>query len=124
MQTTYLDPVQIPDSQVSVCEQASPSLHDVPFGAMGFEQRPVAGLQIPATWHASLAVQTTGFEPVQIPEWHVSVWVHLFRSLHEIPSGARGFEHRPVAGLQVPTRWHVSLSAHSTEVPAHAPPLH
>jgi hypothetical protein len=47
--------------------QAFPSLHDVPFGAAGFEQSPVAGLHVPATWHASLAVHVTGFDPTHAP---------------------------------------------------------
>ena len=46
---------------------ALPSLHDVPSGAVGFEQAPVVGLHTPTAWHLSLAVQTTGFEPVHAP---------------------------------------------------------
>ena len=38
----------------------------VPLVAVGFEQMPVAGLHVPAVWHWSLAVQTTGL-PVQTP---------------------------------------------------------
>jgi hypothetical protein len=38
---------------------ALPSLHEVPFAATGFEHTPVLGLQVPATWHASLAVHVT-----------------------------------------------------------------
>jgi hypothetical protein len=34
---------------VSVCVQALPSLHDVPFAAAGFEHVPVAGLHVPGT---------------------------------------------------------------------------
>jgi len=30
---------------------AFPSVHEVPFGAFGFEQTPVLVLQVPATWH-------------------------------------------------------------------------
>src|SRR4051812_12735645 len=40
---------------------------DVPSGAVGLEQVPVCGSQSPATWHWSLAVQTTGLPPVQTP---------------------------------------------------------
>jgi hypothetical protein len=47
-------------------------------------------------------VQTTGFDPVHVPDWHVSVCVQPFPSLHEVPFGALGFEHAPVPGLQVP----------------------
>jgi hypothetical protein len=46
--------------------QALPSLQVVVSLANGLEQVPVVGLQTPATWHASLAVQTTGV-PWQLP---------------------------------------------------------
>jgi hypothetical protein len=39
---------------------------------------------------------------VHEPAWHVSVCVHALPSLHEAPSLLFGFEHVPVAGLQVP----------------------
>ena len=48
---TGLEPAQVPLSHVSVCVQAFPSLHAVPLGASGLEHVPVAGLQVPATWH-------------------------------------------------------------------------
>jgi hypothetical protein len=48
--------------------QALPSLQLVPFVAAGFEHTPVLGLHVPATWQESLAVQVTGFEPVQTPD--------------------------------------------------------
>jgi hypothetical protein len=44
-----------------------PSLHAVPLGLVGFEHTPVLVLQVPATWHWSSALQTTGFEPEQVP---------------------------------------------------------
>jgi hypothetical protein len=43
--------MQLPPLQVSVCVQASLSLQAAPFAASGFEQAPVAGSQVPATWH-------------------------------------------------------------------------
>jgi len=63
--------VQVPFWQLSVCVQALPSLHEVPFAATGFEHTPVVVLQVPATWHASLAVHVIGWEPVQTPAWQV-----------------------------------------------------
>jgi hypothetical protein len=39
---------------------------------------------------------------VQIPAWQVSVWVQALPSLHTVPFGSIGFEHKPFAGLQVP----------------------
>jgi hypothetical protein len=50
-QSTGAPPVQTPPWHVSVCVQALPSLHPVPFGLFGFEHMPVAGLQDPAPWH-------------------------------------------------------------------------
>jgi hypothetical protein len=81
--------------------QALPSLHPVPSGAVGLEQVPLAGSQAPTVWQASLAEQVTGLDPVQAPDWHVSVWVHALPSLQAVPFGAAGFE-QPVAGSQVP----------------------
>ena len=43
--------VQVPLWHVSFTEQNRPSLQVVPFGAVGFEQVPVVGLHVPATWH-------------------------------------------------------------------------
>jgi hypothetical protein len=42
-------------------------LQFVPLFALGFEQTPVPVLHTPATWHWSLAVHTTGFDPVHTP---------------------------------------------------------
>ena len=67
---------------MSVCVQALVSLQVVPFAAFGFEQVPVPVSQVPATWHGSLAVQATGFEPVHVPFTHASVCVQAFPSLH------------------------------------------
>jgi hypothetical protein len=74
--------------QVSVCVHALPSLQALPSGFAGFEHMPVAGLHVPATWHWSGAGQVTGFAPVHVPPWQVSVWVHAFPSLHAVPSDA------------------------------------
>ena len=48
----------------------------------------------------------TGFDPVQVPAWQVSVWVQALPSLQLAPFAAAGFEQVPVAGLQVPAVWH------------------
>jgi hypothetical protein len=48
--------------------QALASLQAVPFDFVGFVQTPVDVLQVPAVWHWSLAVQTTGFDPVHTPD--------------------------------------------------------
>src|SRR5437667_157357 len=111
---TGLEPVQIPDWQVSLWVHALPSLQLVPSAAFGFEHVPVAVLQVPATWHWSLAVQLTGFEPLPIPDSQVSLWVQALPSLQLVPSAAFGFEQAPVAGSQVPATWHWSLAVHVT----------
>jgi hypothetical protein len=73
VQVTGLEPVHVPLWQLSVCVHALPSLHVVPFAAVGLEHAPVLVLHVPATWHWSLAVQVTGFDPVQVPLWQLSV---------------------------------------------------
>jgi hypothetical protein len=51
-------------------------------------------------------VQITGFEPVQTPDWQVSVEVQALPSLQLVPLDFAGFEHTPVAVLQMPATWH------------------
>jgi hypothetical protein len=82
------------------------SLQVVPSGEAGFEHTPVCVLQVPATWHWSCAVQTTGLPPRHVPVSQASVRVHALPSLHVVPSGAAGLEHWPVCTLQVPATWH------------------
>src|SRR5438094_3891378 len=101
-----LEPVHAPLWQVSVCVQALPSVHAVPSVFDGFEQVPLEGSHVPATWHWSEAVQTTGLLPVHTPLWQVSVCVQALPSLQVVPSVLFGFEHTPVDGSQVPATWH------------------
>jgi hypothetical protein len=103
---TGFDPAHVPLWQESIWVQALPSLHVAPFAAVGFEHWPVLVLHVPATWHWSLAVQVTGFEPVQTPVVHASVCVQAFPSLHVVPFTAVGFEQVPVEGVHVPATWH------------------
>ena len=65
-------------------------------------------------WHWSLAVHVTGFPPVHVPDWQVSVRVQALPSLHPVPSGLAGFEQAPVALSHMPMPWHWSLAAHTT----------
>jgi hypothetical protein len=119
---TGLLPVHVPDSHVSVCVQAFPSLHAVPFAFAGFEHNPVDVLHAPTSWHWSLAVHVTGLLPVHVPDSHVSVCVQAFPSLHVVPFAFAGFEHTPVDVLHVPTSWHWSLAVHVTGLlPVHVP---
>jgi hypothetical protein len=94
----------------------------VPFVAVGFEHVPVLGLHVAATWHWSLAVQVTGFDPVHAPDWQASTCVLALPSLHAAPLGAVGFEQRPLVGSQVPATWHWSLATHTIAFdPLHTP---
>ena len=82
MQAGSALPAQIPAWQASLLVQAFPSLHAIPSGAGGFEHAPVAGLHVPAEWHWSLGVHTSGFDPVQTPPWQTSLLVQALPSLH------------------------------------------
>jgi hypothetical protein len=98
--------------------------HGVPEAAAGFEQ-PLVGSHVPAVWHWSLAAQVTGFVPVHVPLWQVSVCVHGLPSVHDVPSASAGFEQTPVLVLHVPTEWHWSLAVHVTGfAPWHIPLWH
>src|SRR5436190_4736021 len=81
-------PVQAPPVHTSGVVQAFRSLHACPSGAFGLEQRPDPGLQVPAAWHWSEAVQTTGFDPTQVPAWQVSGPVHRLLSVQPVPFAA------------------------------------
>ena len=50
------------------------------------EHRPFPGLQVPAMWHESEAVQVTGLDPTQASFWHLSVCVHALSSLQAVPA--------------------------------------
>ena len=103
---TAFVPVQVPAWQLSVFVQALLSLQAVPSTLFGFEHRPVEVSQVPAVWHWSSAVQTTGLLPVQLPFEQVSVRVHALPSLHVEPFALTGLLQVPVLVLQVPTSWH------------------
>jgi hypothetical protein len=70
-----------------------PPEQTAPSGACGLEHWPVLGLQVPATWHWSKAVQTTGVPPEQTPAWHVAPCVQRLPLLQGLPSGAVMLEH-------------------------------
>src|SRR5438876_961888 len=94
----------------------------MPLGLAGFEHVPVAGLQVPASWHWCGALQVTGSVPVQAPAWSVSVRVNALGSSHAVPLGLAGLEHVPVVGSQVPASWHWSGAGQVTGfAPVHAP---
>src|SRR5205823_6005595 len=115
-------PTQMPASQASVRVQALPSSQPVPSGLAGLLQTPDAGLQMPAVWHWSAAVHTTGLAPTQAPAAQVSVRVQALPSSQPVPSGLAGLLQTPDAGLQMPAVWHWSAAVHTTGLaPTQAP---
>ena len=122
VQTTAGPPTQAPAMHVSSVVQPLPSLQVVPSVAAGLEQAPVVMSQVPTAWHGSLAAQTTGLAPVQVPATQVSVWVQALPSLQVVPSVAAGLEQAPEVGSQVPAAWHWSLAEQTTGLePTQAP---
>jgi hypothetical protein len=120
---TVLVAVHTPLAHADVAAQRFPLLaHAVPSGAGGLEHCPVVASQEPATWQASLAPQTIGFEPAHVPAAHVYAWKHGLLPVHEEPSVAFGLEHVPVVGSQVPAAWHWSSAVQATGFePLHVP---
>ena len=116
MHVTGLAPLHVPFWHVSACVHAFPSLHAVPFEAVGFEHVPVPGLHVPAAWHWSLAVHVTGFAPAHTPAWQESTCVHALPSLQLVPLGNAGLEQAPLEGSQVPAAWHWSPAAQVTRL--------
>src|SRR5437762_3302039 len=120
--TTGFAPTQAPAWQVSLCVHALASLQLVPLDLAGLLQAPDAGSQVPAVWHWSAAVHTTGFAPAQAPSWQVSLCVHALASLQVMPSGLAGLLQMPDAGSQTPAAWHWSAAVHTTGfAPTQAP---
>jgi hypothetical protein len=81
-------------------------VHAVPSGAAGLLHAPVVGSHVPATWQASLAVQVTALDPVQVPLAHANEVKQGLPPVQAVPSDAVGFEQAPVAGSHVPAAWH------------------
>jgi hypothetical protein len=102
VQVTGLLPVHVPFWHWSVVVQPLLSLQVVPFAALGLVQAPVLGLQVPATWQASSAVQVTGVPVLHVPARQVSPVVHLSPSSQALPSFLVGLLQVPVAVSQVP----------------------
>ena len=96
-------PVHAPPWHVSFCVHRFPSSQLDPFGLLVWlAQTPDVGLQVPGFLHWPVTAQTTGFPPVHVPDWHVSVCVHALLSLQDVPSAFGGFEQTPVPVLHVP----------------------
>jgi hypothetical protein len=95
--------VHVPEPlQVSAPLQTLESEHDVP-AATGVCVTPPLGSQesVVQGFPSSLA---TGAPPAQLPEAQASPVVQAFASSQLAPLGLLGFEHAPLAGLQVPAR--------------------
>ena len=122
LQVTGLAPLHVPAWHVSDCVQALPSLQAAPSALFGLLHVPLAGSHVPGTWHWSMASQMTGFEPLQVPAWHVSESVQASPSLQLAPSALLGLLQTPVAGAHVPALWHWSCAVQVTGLaPAQVP---
>lgn len=104
VQVTLLAGVHLPCWQVSLRVQALLSLQGVLAGDSGLVHVPLPVSHLPAMWHWSSATHVTGFPPLHAPFWHESVCVHALPSLHLVPFGAAGDEHRPVPASHAPAR--------------------
>jgi hypothetical protein len=97
----------------------------VPFAAFGLVQAPVLGVQVPATWQTSRAVQVTGVPVLHVPARQESPVVHLLPSSQALPSDLAGLLQVPVAVSQVPAVWHWSIAVQVTgEPPMQFPAWH
>src|SRR5262249_36661352 len=121
--TTGFAPVQVPARQVSLCVQALPSSQVLPFGFSGLEHVPVAGVQVPAAWHWSRAVQTAGLAPVPVHGWQVSLSVQALPSLQVVPSVTL-LCLQPAAGSQLSVVQALPSSQLSAGPPTHTPAEH
>src|SRR5206468_7767873 len=89
--TTGFAPTQAPAWQVSLCVHALASLQLVPLGLAGLLQAPDAGSQVPAVWHWSAAVHTTGFAPTQAPARSEARRVGALATSQRVPLGLAGW---------------------------------
>lgn len=98
-------PLQFPlPSHASPVVHLFPSSQPVPLG-LGAPpvQIPFAGLHVPASVQAEAPEHWTGFVPMQVPFWHLSVCVQALLSSQGVLLGAFPCaEHMPVASVQVP----------------------
>src|SRR5207244_11132016 len=79
-------PLHSPAWQVSVRVQALPSLQAAPSGFAGFEHAPVAGSQVPASWHWSAGAQVRGVVRGDGPAWRGSGRGQAVAVLEAVPS--------------------------------------
>jgi len=99
---TKAAPRQVPAWHISPLVHVLPSLHVVPSASAGAVHVPVAGVQVPAAWHSSMAAQVFAAPAVHAPDTQESPLVHILPSSQLLPSGLAGVEHCPLAGKQTP----------------------
>src|SRR5205809_63002 len=99
-------------SHLSIPLHASPSSHwaselqQPSIGVLGLlTQLPVPGSQLSSV-QTLPSSQFGGGPPTQLPFLQASSVVQASPSLQAVPLAFAGFEHVPVAGLQVPAVWH------------------
>jgi len=82
--------VHVPLWQVLIPLHMLPSSQSAPLLFAGFEHTPVLGLQVPASWHTSEAVQVTGgVVCVHVPLWQVLIPLHMLPSSQSKPLGSK-----------------------------------
>jgi len=111
--------LQRPFWQVSTVHALPSFVHAVPFSTFVCVQ-PVAGLQ-PSVVHGLPSLQPSGGPAVQLPDWHVSPFVHALSSSQPVPFGLFCAAHPP-GSLHTPL-WHSSANAEQLMPlpPAHDP---
>jgi hypothetical protein len=105
-------PAQAPAWQVSPVVHLLLSLQLVPSAASGLVHWPVVGSQVPATWQASSAVQTTETPAVQTPAMQDAP----HPAPQAVPFALFGLLHAPVVGLQTAS-WQASAPAQAFGFP-------
>jgi hypothetical protein len=82
----------------------------------------MAWVQVPSPLHVSVVHASPSSQlyvvPLHVPLRQMSLTVHAFPSLHEVPSVFVGFEHTPVVGSHTPAAWHWSCAVQEIGVPA------
>src|SRR5213592_359323 len=96
-------PVQLPLLQVSSVVHLLLSSQAAVLGLL--TQLPVPGSQLSSV-QTLPSSQFGGGPPTQLPFLQASSVVQASPSLQAVPLAFAGFEHVPVAGLQVPAVWH------------------
>jgi hypothetical protein len=101
----------LPPSHKSNVHESKSCVHGVPSGA-GVVVQP------PAPSHVDVAWQSPGVHeyvvPPHAPAVQMSFVVHALPSLQAAPLALIGVEQAPVAGSQVPARWHWSSAVQIT----------